>query len=301
MDEGLTDYIETNPKVGKSIINKGLIAQRVREATRKAQELARRKTSLESTTLPGKLADCSDNNPENCELFLVEGDSAGGSAKQGRDRAFQAILPLRGKVLNVEKARLDKILANEEIRALITAIGPETIKGLSSNESEEEILPDGSEENISSILKKLRYHKIVIMTDADVDGAHIRTLLLTFFFRYGRGIIESGALYIAQPPLYLVRKGNSKRYVYNDKSLEETLADLGKDKVNIQRYKGLGEMNPEQLWETTMNPKDRTMLQVNLEDAEEADEIFTLLMGSKVDPRREFIEKYAKTVRWIDI
>ncbi|NBV42590.1 DNA topoisomerase IV subunit B, partial [bacterium] len=301
VDEGLSNFVETNPKVARAIINKALIAQRVREATRKAQELARRKTSLESTTLPGKLADCSDRDPANCEIYLVEGDSAGGSAKQGRDRNFQAILPLRGKVLNVEKARLDKILANEEIRNLITAIGPESVSGLRATtfELDQDDAPDAAP--AESVLGKLRYHKIVIMTDADVDGAHIRTLLLTFFFRHAREIIEAGALYIAQPPLYLVKKGNSKRYVYNDKELERTLQEIGRENVNIQRYKGLGEMNPDQLWETTMDPEKRTMLQVNMEDAESADEIFSILMGSKVEPRKEFIEKYAKTVRWIDV
>ncbi|MFC1752158.1 DNA topoisomerase (ATP-hydrolyzing) subunit B [Thermoproteota archaeon] len=297
LDEGLSDYIETSPKVGKAIINKALIAQRVREATRKAQELARRKSSLESTTLPGKLADCSDRDPAKCEIFIVEGDSAGGSAKQGRDRNFQAILPLRGKVLNVEKARLDKILANEEIRSLITAIGPEAISGL----SERAEIEDKEDSDYQAVLSKLRYHKIVIMTDADVDGAHIRTLLLTFFFRHARELVEAGTLYIAQPPLYLVKKGSSRRYAYNDSQLEETLLETGRTGINIQRYKGLGEMNPDQLWETTMDPEKRSMLQVNIEDAEEADEIFTTLMGSKVDPRKEFIEKYAKSVRWIDI
>ncbi|MBT5955117.1 DNA topoisomerase (ATP-hydrolyzing) subunit B [bacterium] len=296
-DEGLTDFVETNPSVAKLIINKALIAQRVREATRKAQELARRKTSLESTTLPGKLADCSDSDPANCEIYLVEGDSAGGSAKQGRDRNFQAILPLRGKVLNVEKARIDKILANEEIRNLITAIGPEVIKGLSGRDLDE----DDENRDPQEILKKLRYHKVVIMTDADVDGAHIRTLLLTFFFRYAREMIEAGALYIAQPPLFLVKNGSFKKYLYNEAALEETLAEIGKEKTSIQRYKGLGEMNPDQLWNTTLDPERRTMLQITMEDGEAADEIFTLLMGNKVEPRREFIEKYAKTVRWIDI
>ncbi|MGE4169512.1 MAG: DNA topoisomerase (ATP-hydrolyzing) subunit B [Candidatus Margulisiibacteriota bacterium] len=298
-DEGLTDFIETNPKVGKLIINKALIAQRVREATRKAQDLARRKSTLESTTLPGKLADCSDREPANCEIFLVEGDSAGGSAKQGRDRNFQAILPLRGKVLNVEKARLDKILANEEIRSLITAIGPEAISGLSSSHADND--EDDAQKKKEDVLAKLRYHKIVIMTDADVDGAHIRTLLLTFFFRHARELIEAGALYIAQPPLFLVKKGNTKRYAYNEKELETLMTEWGKENIGIQRYKGLGEMNPDQLWETTMDPEVRTMLQVHLEDAEEADEVFTILMGSKVEARREFIEKYAKTVRWIDV
>ena len=296
VDEGLTDFVESNPKVGKLIINKALIAQRVREATRKAQELVRRKSSLESTTLPGKLADCSDSDPANCELYLVEGDSAGGSAKQGRDRNFQAILPLRGKVLNVEKARMDKILANEEIRTLITAIGPNAISGLSETVDTEE-----EPESAEAILTKLRYHKIVVMTDADVDGAHIRTLLLTFFFRYARPMIEAGCLYIAQPPLYLVKKGAGRHYVYNDDELEAKLAEIGREKVTLQRYKGLGEMNPEQLWDTTMDPDKRTMLQVNMADGEKADEIFSVLMGSEVEPRKAFIEKYAKQVRWIDV
>ena len=303
VDEGLADYIETNPKVGRLIVNKAAIAKRVREASRKAQELARRKSSLESTTLPGKLADCSDSDPSKCEIFLVEGDSAGGSAKQGRDRNYQAILPLRGKVLNVEKARLDKILANEEIRTLITAIGPEAISGLSPDRDDDDA--DVAErlegDDPFPILKKLRYHKVVIMTDADVDGAHIRTLLLTFFFRYARDVIEAGALYIAQPPLYLVRKGSNRRYCYNDEQLEEFLSEFGREKAVIQRYKGLGEMNPDQLWDTTLDPEKRTMLQVTLEDGQTADEIFSLLMGNVVEPRREFIEKYGKTVRWIDV
>ncbi len=295
VDEGLTDFVEANPRVAKQIVLKAQMAQRVREAARKAQELVRRKSSLESTTLPGKLADCSDREPARCEVFLVEGDSAGGSAKQGRDRNFQAILPLRGKVLNVEKARLDKILANEEIRSLITAIGPEAISGLSEFDKTEE----GAEP--VNVLDKLRYHKVVIMTDADVDGAHIRTLLLTFFFRHAKPMIEAGALYIAQPPLYLVRKGQTKRYVYNEAGLETLLTEWGRDNVYIQRYKGLGEMNPDQLWETTMDPEKRTLLQVTLDDGEVADEIFTILMGSEVDPRKVFIEKYASTVRWIDV
>jgi len=298
VDEGLSDYIEGNPKVAKFIIQKGLLAQRVRDATRKAQELARRKTSLESTTLPGKLADCSDRDPKNCEVFLVEGDSAGGSAKQGRDRNFQAILPLRGKVLNVEKARLDKILANEEIRNLITAIGPEAISGLRERE---EVIHGEDYDPVQAVLAKLRYHKIVIMTDADVDGAHIRTLLLTFFFRHARELIEAGALYIAQPPLFLIKKGSMKRYVYNEKELETVLAEIGREGVGLQRYKGLGEMNPDQLWETTMDPAKRAMLQVTLDDAETANEIFSVLMGSLVEPRKAFIEKYAKTVRWLDV
>jgi len=297
VDEGLSDFIEANPKFAKAIVNKALLAQRVREATRKAQELVRRKSSLESTTLPGKLADCSEKDPAVCEIFLVEGDSAGGSAKQGRDRNFQAILPLRGKVLNVEKARLDKILANEEIRSLITAIGPEIMSGLSDIDKEADGKPTTEE-----ILAKLRYHKIVIMTDADVDGAHIRTLLLTFFFRHARELIEAGALYIAQPPLFLVKKGSSKRYIYNEKQLDEYMEEIGRDSnVGIQRYKGLGEMNPDQLWETTMDPEKRTLLQVKMEDGEKADEIFSILMGSEVDPRKQFIEKFAKTARWIDV
>jgi DNA gyrase subunit B len=295
VDEGLTDFVEANPRIAKQIVGKAQMAQRVRDAARKAQELVRRKTSLESTTLPGKLADCSDREPARCEIFLVEGDSAGGSAKQGRDRNFQAILPLRGKVLNVEKARLDKILANEEIRSLITAIGPEAVSGFSEFDKTEE----GGEP--VNVLDKLRYHKVVIMTDADVDGAHIRTLLLTFFFRYARPMIEAGALYIAQPPLYLVRKGQTKKYAYNETELETLLTEWGRDNVYIQRYKGLGEMNPDQLWETTMDPEKRMMLQVSLEDGEMADEIFTILMGSEVDPRKAFIEKYASTVRWIDV
>ena len=299
LDQGLSDHLETNPKIGKAIVNKGLIAQRVREATRKAQDLVRRKSSLESTTLPGKLADCSDNDPANTEIYIVEGDSAGGSAKQGRDRNFQAILPLRGKVLNVEKARMDKILANEEIRTLITAIGPTAVSGLMADNDDNK--DDDDNKASFDVLSRLRYHKIVIMTDADVDGAHIRTLLLTLFFRHAREIIEAGALYIAQPPLYLVKKGAARYYVYNDKQLEQKLAEIGKDKVTLQRYKGLGEMNPDQLWETTMDPSKRTMLQVDLADAQQADEIFSVLMGSDVDPRKAFIEKYAKDVRWIDV
>lgn len=307
VDEGLTDIIETNPKIGKLIVNKALLAQRVREATRKAQELVRRKSALESTTLPGKLADCSEKDPAKSEIFIVEGDSAGGSAKQGRDRGFQAILPLRGKVLNVEKARLDKILGNEEIRTLITAIGHGAITGFdtASEDEPEQLVPEQAavvDPVENSVLKKLRYHKIIIMTDADVDGAHIRTLLLTFFFRHAREVIEAGGLYIAQPPLFLVKSGNSKQYIYNEKELDAHLATVeNKDKINIQRYKGLGEMNPDQLWETTLDPEHRTLLQVTMEDAEEADEIFTLLMGSEVEPRRNFIEKYGKNVRWIDI
>ncbi len=455
--EGLENFLEREPSVAKHIIEKSIGALRVREAVRKAQDLARRKSVLESTTLPGKLADCSEKDPSKCEIFLVEGDSAGGSAKQGRDRHFQAILPLRGKIINVEKARLDKILANEEIRSLITAIAPEIIA--------KQIKEGEAELSQQDILQKMRYHKIIIMTDADVDGAHIRTLLLTFFYRYARELLESETLYIAQPPLYLVKKGNTKEYAYNEDQKKEILGKLamsgvslttqvhteplvGKaildyhdpikqllhffeickkhlydvtavrmmlphvthedyvrlkqaltpiaaevfvpnmiepvegeiipempvasvvvsegphqellgqllrekkvdgliikdaidhyqaiaeerhspyiikqdaeekvyltllelsvalDKlesrggINIQRYKGLGEMNPDQLWETTMDPSTRSLLRVKLTDAEEADEIFTILMGSEVEPRRDFIMKYAKSVRWLDI
>ena len=303
VDESLTDFIETNPKVGKLIIAKALMAQRVREAARKAQELVRRKSSLESTTLPGKLADCSNSDPALCEVFLVEGDSAGGSAKQGRDREFQAILPLRGKVLNVEKARLDKILANEEIRTLITAIGPNAISGLSQETVDTEDAEDDKTPEMirDEFLKKLRYHKVIIMTDADVDGAHIRTLLLTFFFRHAREIVEAGALYMAQPPLYLVKKGNLRRYAYNDEERDKVLEEMGRKNVHIQRYKGLGEMNPDQLWETTMDPEKRTLLRIELEDLETADEIFSVLMGSEVESRKAFIDEYAKKVRWIDV
>lgn len=297
--DNLMAFLEKNPAPAKGIIEKGLVALRVRTAARKAQELERKKSALETSTLPGKLADCSSANPEECELFLVEGDSAGGSAKQGRDRRFQAILPLRGKILNVEKARLDKILANNEIRTMITAIGPGVVSGLrgeskNGNDAETDI----SKEELD---KRLRYHKIVVMTDADVDGSHIRTLLLTFFYRYARELVESGKVYIAQPPLYRVGKGKAHRYVYNDKELEKTLKEIGKEGIHLQRYKGLGEMNPEQLWETTMNPETRTMLQVKLEDAEVADEIFKVLMGSEVEPRREFIQENAKEVKRLDV
>lgn len=281
VNEGLATFLEENPTVAKRIIEKAVNAARAREAARKARELTRRKSVLESNSLPGKLADCSFKDPAMSEIYLVEGDSAGGSAKQGRDRRFQAILPLRGKILNVEKARLDRILGNEEIRAMITAFGT------------------GVSEDFD--ISKARYHKIVIMTDADVDGAHIRTLLLTFFYRYMRPIIEAGYVYIAQPPLYKVKKGKEEIYLYSDNELEKTTADLPKNSYNIQRYKGLGEMNPEQLWETTMNPEQRTILQVNVQDALEADEIFTVLMGNKVEPRREFIESHAKYVRNLDI
>jgi len=281
VNEGLATFLEENPSVAKKIAEKAVSAARAREAARKARELTRRKSALESTTLPGKLADCSVRDPAMAEIYLVEGDSAGGSAKQGRDRRFQAILPLRGKIINVEKARLDKILANEEIRTMITAIGA------------------GIGEDFD--LSRARYHKIVIMTDADVDGSHIRTLLLTFFYRYMRTLVEAGYVYIAQPPLYKVKKGKEEVYLYSDQELGKTTENLSKNSYNIQRYKGLGEMNPEQLWETTMNPEKRTVLQVSVEDAMVADDIFTILMGEKVEPRREFIQVHAKQVRNLDI
>lgn len=295
MDE-LTAFLEKNPAAARAIIEKALIALRVRSAARKAQELERKKSALDTAMLPGKLADCSESDPEKCELFIVEGDSAGGSAKQGRDRRFQAILPLRGKILNVEKARLDKILTNNEIRMMITAIGPGVVTGLRSD-------GDGEREEgipIDEVLKQLRYHKVILMTDADVDGSHIRTLLLTFFYRYARELVENGNVYIAQPPLYRVGKGKEHYYVYNDKELEKLMKQMGKEGSNIQRYKGLGEMNPDQLWETTMDPAKRTILQVTLEDAEIANEIFTVLMGTEVEPRREFIQKHAKDVKRLD-
>jgi len=279
--EKLSAFLEENPSVAKVIVEKATQAARAREAARKARELTRRKSALENTTLPGKLADCSEKDPSKCELFLVEGDSAGGSAKSGRNSRFQAILPLRGKILNVEKARLDKILSNEEIRAMITALGT----GI------------GDEFDIS----KLRYHKVVIMTDADVDGSHIRTLLLTFFYRFMRPLIENGNVYIAQPPLYKITKGKKVYYAYSDRELDRILNEIGRENYTVQRYKGLGEMNADQLWDTTMDPEKRTMLKVTLEDAIAADEIFTILMGDKVEPRREFIEKHAKTVRNLDI
>jgi DNA gyrase subunit B len=302
VDEGVANYLDKNPSVGRAIVEKSLIAMRVRAAARKAQELERKKSALDTATLPGKLADCTERDPAKCELFIVEGDSAGGSAKQGRDRMFQAILPLKGKILNVEKSRLDKILNNDEIRAMITAIGSGVISGLRENgngngngeEKEGELTPE-------DISKKLQYHKVIIMTDADVDGAHIRTLLLTFFFRYARPIIENGNLYIAQPPLYLLKKGKSTRWVYSERELEEIFKKSGREGVSMQRYKGLGEMNPEQLWETTMDPEKRALLKVGIEDGETADEIFKTLMGSDVVPRKEFIQQHAKTVRWLDI
>lgn len=279
--EGLTTYLEENPAIARKIVEKSLQAARARDAARKARELTRRKSALEGTSLPGKLADCSWKEAELCEMYLVEGDSAGGSAKQGRDRRFQAILPLRGKILNVEKARLDRILGNEEIRAMITALGT----GISDDFD----------------LEKARYHKLIIMTDADVDGSHIRILLLTFFFRYMKPLIENNYVYIAQPPLFKIKKNRDIIYAYSDEELARTLDRIGREKTEIQRYKGLGEMNADQLWETTMDPAKRTILQVTMEDAIRADDLFTVLMGDKVEPRREFIEKHAKEVRNLDV
>ncbi|MCA0151301.1 MULTISPECIES: DNA topoisomerase (ATP-hydrolyzing) subunit B [Rossellomorea] len=280
--EHLETFLLENPVVARKVVEKGLMAARARLAAKKARELTRRKSALEISSLPGKLADCSSKDPSISEIYVVEGDSAGGSAKQGRDRHFQAILPLRGKIINVEKARLDKILSNNEVRAIITALGT------------------GIGEDFN--LAKARYHKIVIMTDADVDGAHIRTLLLTFFYRYMRNIIEAGYIYIAQPPLYKIQQGKKIEYAYNDKELDRILAEISPTpKPGIQRYKGLGEMNPEQLWETTMDPESRTLLQVSLQDAIEADETFDILMGDKVEPRRNFIEENAAYVKNLDI
>ncbi|AFV01033.1 DNA gyrase subunit B [Dehalobacter sp. UNSWDHB] len=279
--EGLTTFFEENPAVAKKIVEKGLQATRARLAARKARDLTRRKSALESTSLPGKLADCTWKDPRYCEMYIVEGDSAGGSAKQGRNQKFQAILPLRGKILNVEKARLDRILGNTEIRAMITALGT------------------GISEEFD--IEKARYHKVVIMTDADVDGAHIRILLLTFFYRYMKPLIENHYVYIAQPPLFKVKNGKQIQYAYSDKELSKVMETVGRDKTEIQRYKGLGEMNPEQLWETTMDPESRTILQVQMDDAMRADELFTMLMGDKVEPRKEFIQKHARDVRNLDI
>ncbi|ANY66559.1 DNA gyrase subunit B [Paenibacillus sp. BIHB 4019] len=280
--EKLQEFLDENPAVSRKIVEKGLQAARAREAARKARELTRRKSALEVSSLPGKLADCSSKDAAISELYIVEGDSAGGSAKQGRDRHFQAILPLRGKILNVERARLDRILGNAEIRAIITALGT------------------GISEDFD--LAKARYHKVIIMTDADVDGAHIRTLLLTFFYRYMRKILEAGYIYIAQPPLYKVERNKVIRYAQNEKERDEIIAEFGQTgKINIQRYKGLGEMDAVQLWETTMDPESRSMLQVTIDDAIEADTIFDTLMGDNVEPRRNFIQQYALSVKNLDI
>jgi DNA gyrase subunit B len=286
--EVLQNYLEEHPREAKLIVNKVILAAQARHAARKAREMVQRKNVLTGTGLPGKLSDCSSSDPSICELYLVEGDSAGGSAKQGRDRNFQAILPLRGKILNVEKAQEHKIYENEEIKNMITALGvsfgtPEDEKGLNMN--------------------KLRYHKVIIMTDADVDGSHIRTLILTFFFRYMKDLIENGYVYIALPPLYLVKKGREERYCWTEEERDNFVRELGagkEDSVNVQRYKGLGEMNPEQLWTTTMDPAQRSLKQVSIESAAEADHLFSMLMGDEVAPRRDFIEKNAKYAR-IDI
>jgi DNA gyrase subunit B len=281
VNDKLAEFFEENPKTARSVIDKAIIASHARLAARKARELTRRKNVLEGSNLPGKLADCSEKDPSKCELYMVEGDSAGGSAKQGRDRTFQAILPLRGKILNVEKARLDKIYKNVEIQTLITAIGTNIREDFN--------------------IEKARYHKIIIMTDADVDGAHIRTLLLTFLYRYMEDLINAGYVYIAKPPLYRLKKGGKEHYVYTDFEKEEKLKEMGESGISIQRYKGLGEMNPTQLWETTMNPKTRTIVKVTLEDAAYADELFTTLMGEQVEPRREFIQEHALEVVNLDV
>ncbi len=280
--ENIGIFLEENPNIGKMIVDKALMAARARDAARKARELTR-KSVLERSTLPGKLADCSSKDPRECEIYIVEGDSAGGSAKQGRNRKFQAILPLRGKILNVEKQRLDRILNADTIRSMITAFGA----GIGNDFD----------------VEKIRYNRIIIMTDADVDGAHIRTLLLTFFYRYMRNLIDDGHVYIAQPPLYKVSKGKKDYYAYSDPELESVLSELGgKDNsTDIQRYKGLGEMNASQLWDTTMDPEKRILLKVNIEDAMAADEIFTILMGEKVEPRKEFIQQNARNVVNLDI
>jgi DNA gyrase subunit B len=278
----LSSFLDENPKVAKIIIEKCSSAAKAREAAQKARELIRGKGLLGGgRSLPGKLADCSSRDPKECEIYLVEGDSAGGSAKQGRDRNFQAILPLRGKILNVEKARLDKMMNNNEIVTIVSALG----SGI------------GDEFDV----EKSRYHKVIIMTDADVDGAHIRTLLLTFFYRYMQPLISAGYVYIAQPPLYMVKKGKKLFYAYSDKELEEVFAKVGRTGISLQRYKGLGEMNPNQLWETTMDPQHRTLLRVTLEDAVEADEVFRILMGERVEERRKFIEEHAKEVINLDV
>ncbi len=284
VNEKLFAFLEENPSIAKAIIEKCMNAARAREAARHARELTRRKTALESNSLPGKLADCSSNDPEICEIYLVEGDSAGGSAKQGRDRQFQAILPLKGKILNVEKSRLDKILSNDEIKTIVTALGT----GIGSDDFN---------------IEKLRYGKIIIMTDADVDGSHIRTLLLTFFYRYMNELVQQGKIYIAQPPLYKIKTGKNEYYAFDENEKNEIIKNmkLDENKIGLQRYKGLGEMNPEQLWETTMNPESRTVLQVSIENAMEADHIFTILMGDDVPPRKKFIEENARYVRNLDI
>ena len=278
----LGEFLQEHPREARAIINKCIAAAQGREAARKARDLTRRKSALDSAALPGKLADCSSRDPAECEIYLVEGDSAGGSAKQGRDRRFQAILPLKGKILNVEKARLDRMLGNDEIRTIITALGTGVGVGVFD-------------------ISRLRYHKVIIMTDADVDGSHIRTLILTLFFRHFREIIENGNMYIAEPPLYRIQKGKQVRYAYNEDQKDRLLEEVGEKGVYLQRYKGLGEMNPDQLWETTMNPESRTMTRMTMEDAVEADRIFTVLMGDEVEPRRRFIEENAAQIRVEDL
>jgi DNA gyrase subunit B len=279
--EGLRSFLEENPAIAKKLVDKCIATARAREAARKARDLARRKSILDSGALPGKLADCQSTKPEECEIYLVEGDSAGGSAKMGRDRRFQAILPLKGKILNVEKASLDKMLSNEEIRTIITALGT------------------GIDDEFDA--DKARYHKLILMTDADVDGAHIRTLLLTFLFRHMRPLIERGYVYIAMPPLYRIAKGKDVRYAYNETERERILEEFGRKSIHVQRYKGLGEMNPDQLWSTTMDPENRSVYKVTLDDLVEADRMFTILMGDQVEPRRKFIEEYADSVRNLDV
>src|SRR5712672_2614399 len=281
VNEKLGEWFDKHSTVARRIISKCIDAARAREAARKARELTRRKSAMDSSGLPGKLADCQERDPARCELFVVEGESAGGSAKMGRDRKYQAILPLKGKILNVEKASLDKMLSNEEIRTIITALGT------------------GIDDDFDA--DKARYHKIIIMTDADVDGAHIRTLLLTFFFRHMRPLIERGYIYIAMPPLYRIAKGKEVRYVYNESERETALEEIGRKGIHMQRYKGLGEMNPDQLWSTTMDPENRSVSKVTLDDLVEADQIFTILMGDQVEPRRKFIEEYADSVKNLDI
>jgi DNA gyrase subunit B len=280
-NEHLGSFFEENPSVGKRIVDKVVQAAMARDAARKAKELTRRKTALDSASLPGKLADCSLRDPESCEIYIVEGDSAGGSAKQGRDRRYQAILPLRGKILNVEKARIDKILRNEEIRALITGLGC----GI------------GDDFDVS----RVRYHKIIIMTDADVDGSHIRTLLLTFLFRYMRPLIDQGYVYVAQPPLFRLKHGKTVHWAFSEEEKDRIAKKLPKTGVSLQRYKGLGEMNPEQLWKTTMDPEKRTLLQVTLDDGATADHLFSVLMGTETAPRSKFIQENAVYVRNLDI
>ncbi len=282
LSENLSEFFEENPPVARKIVDKCLSAAQSREAARKARELTRRKSALESSGLPGKLADCSLDDPDQCEIYIVEGDSAGGSAKMGRDRRFQAILPLKGKILNVEKARMDRVLSNEEIRTIVTALGT----GIGTDEFD---------------ISRARYGKVIIMTDADIDGSHIRTLLLTFLYRHMRELIEQEKVYIAQPPLYRIKKGSSEYYAYSDEERDKITKNIGKDGISIQRYKGLGEMNPDQLWKTTMDPERRVLLQVTLEDAAEAEHIFSILMGDQVEPRRKFIEENAKYVKNLDV